>query len=61
VKPHLLAEVSFGTITCLSTLNLAFDDVSSSVVTCPMAPGSAFLTGELRCSHVSHGSGLCLP
>jgi hypothetical protein len=22
---------------------------------CPMAPGSAFLRGELRCCHVSHG------
>jgi hypothetical protein len=27
----------------------------------PMAPGSAFLRGELRCCQVSHGSRLWLP
>jgi hypothetical protein len=32
-------------------------EVSSSAATCPTAQGSAFLRGELRCCHVSHGSG----
>jgi hypothetical protein len=30
------------------------DEVSSGAATCPMAPGSASLRGELRCRHVSH-------
>jgi hypothetical protein len=38
-------------------------EVSSGVAMCPRALRSAFLGGggELRCCHVSHGSGLCLP
>jgi hypothetical protein len=35
--------------------SLPFWEVSSSVATCPMALGSAFLRGDLRCCHVSHG------
>jgi hypothetical protein len=32
-----------------------FAEVSSGTATCPMAPGSAFLKGELRRCHMSHG------
>jgi hypothetical protein len=35
-------------------------EVSFDATTCPMTLGSASPRGELRCYHVSHGSGLCL-
>jgi hypothetical protein len=36
-------------------------EVGSSTATCPMAPGSASLRGELRCYDVFLSSGPCLP
>jgi hypothetical protein len=45
----------------LSSGPCLLDEVSSGAATCHMTPGSAFLREELRCCHVSHESGLCLP
>jgi hypothetical protein len=39
----------------LSSDPYLLDEVSSGAATCPTAQGSAFLRGELRCCHVSHG------
>jgi hypothetical protein len=60
-RPRLLAEVSSGAATFSLPGPCLLAEVSSGATTCPIAPGSTSLRGELRCCHVSHGSVLCFP
>jgi hypothetical protein len=60
--PHLPAEVGFDATTCPTTPDLASLLRWASAL--PRVPQLRTLPpwwGELRCCHVSHGSGLCIP
>jgi hypothetical protein len=62
LEPHLPAEVGSSAIMCIVALDLA--SLLRRALMLPRVPQFQTLPpwrDELRCCHVSHGAGLCLP